>query len=327
MKQMPDVASSEELALRGNLDKVGMANVSMPVRIKNSQGEEFMAPALCDAFISLDDPNSKGIHMSRLYLKLEEILSKEVLNFSTLKKLLEQFKQSHGDLSHNNYIEVKFDLMEKRKALKSDKQGWRAYPVKYKVSYKDKNQKNKKSGYIYELGLQVMYSSTCPCSAALARQLIQEGFRKKFDGKTIDAEEVYHWLGTTEGISATPHSQRSYLDLKLTIQNDLVQKEANQQEGSTSVLHPLKFIDLCEEVLATPVQTAVKRVDEQEFARLNAQNLMFCEDAARRMKKILDADSRVQDYHARVRHIESLHAHDAVSVVTKGLADGYRGEE
>jgi GTP cyclohydrolase I len=31
------------------------------------------------------------------------------------------------------------------------------------------------------------------------------------------------------------------------------------------------------------VQTAVKRADEQAFALANGQNLMFCEDAARRL--------------------------------------------
>ena len=68
----------------------------------------------------------------------------------------------------------------------------------------------------------------------------------------------------------------------------------------------------------TPVQTAVKREDEQAFAKLNADNLMFCEDAARRVHAALDADERVVDFHAKVSHFESLHAHDAVAVVTKG---------
>ena len=39
------------------------------------------------------------------------------------------------------------------------------------------------------------------------------------------------------------------------------------------------LVDAVEETLATLVRTAVKHEDEQEFARLNAANLMFCEDA------------------------------------------------
>ena len=72
----------------------------------------------------------------------------------------------------------------------------------------------------------------------------------------------------------------------------------------------------------TPVQTAVKREDEQAFARLNAENLMFCEDAARRVAAALSADPRIQRFDAEVAHFESLHAHDAVARVTgQGAAE------
>ena len=72
-----------------------------------------------------------------------------------------------------------------------------------------------------------------------------------------------------------------------------------------------------------PVQTAVKREDEQAFALANGQNLMFCEDAARRMQRALDADERIADFRVQATHHESLHPHDAVAVATKGIAGGY----
>jgi GTP cyclohydrolase I len=67
----------------------------------------------------------------------------------------------------------------------------------------------------------------------------------------------------------------------------------------------------------------VKREDEQAFARLNGQNLMFCEDAARRMQSALQADERIADFWLRASHFESLHAHDAVAVAVKGVEGGY----
>ena len=72
------------------------------------------------------------------------------------------------------------------------------------------------------------------------------------------------------------------------------------------------------------MQAAVKRADEQEFARLNGQNLMFCEDAARRLKHALNQLSEFDDFWLRVNHYESLHAHDAVAVTAKGISGGYR---
>ncbi|CAH2810686.1 MAG: GTP cyclohydrolase I (EC type 2 [uncultured Caballeronia sp.] len=47
------------------------------------------------------------------------------------------------------------------------------------------------------------------------------------------------------------------------------------------------LIDRIEQALGTPVQTAVKRADEQAFVALNGQNLMFVEDAARRVQGVL----------------------------------------
>ncbi len=88
----------------------------------------------------------------------------------------------------------------------------------------------------------------------------------------------------------------------------------------------IDMIDLIEDALKTPVQTAVKREDEQAFALANGQNLMFCEDAARRMQRALDADERIADFRVRATHHESLHPHDAVAVATKGVAGGYRAD-
>ncbi len=71
---------------------------------------------------------------------------------------------------------------------------------------------------------------------------------------------------------------------------------------------------MLESAIGTPVQTVVKRSDEQEFARLNANNLMFCEDAARRLKKHLELTQFVKHYCFKIDHRESLHAHNAIVI-------------
>ena len=62
----------------------------------------------------------------------------------------------------------------------------------------------------------------------------------------------------------------------------------------------------------------VKREDEQAFAELNAANPMFVEDAARLFCKQLQLDLRVSDFRVIANHQESLHSHDAISVLTEG---------
>ncbi len=75
---------------------------------------------------------------------------------------------------------------------------------------------------------------------------------------------------------ATPHSQRSVAEIKVQLNHKVTDFPV------------IALIDAIEDALQTPVQAAVKRADEQEFARLNGQNLMFCEDAARRLKHSLN---------------------------------------
>jgi GTP cyclohydrolase I len=168
-----------------------------------------------------------------------------------------------------------------------------------------------KGHFSLELGCEVVYSSTCPCSAALARQLIQDRFAQDFArGRPVDYDAVIAWLGSEQGICATPHSQRSVAHVRVKL-------------APGFDLPIIELIDRVEAALQTPVQTAVKREDEQAFALLNGQNLMFCEDASRRIQAALDVDDRIVDFHVRATHQESLHPHDAVAVATKGVAGGF----
>jgi GTP cyclohydrolase I len=123
---------------------------------------------------------------------------------------------------------------------------------------------------------------------------------------------MHEWLGSTEGIVATPHSQRSVAEVKVQLSENVTDFPI------------VELIDAVEGALKTPVQAAVKREDEQEFARLNGQNLMFCEDASRRLQHTLNQMPNFRDFWLRVNHYESLHAHDAVSVTTKGVPGGYK---
>ena len=84
----------------------------------------------------------------------------------------------------------------------------------------------------------------------------------------------------------------------------------------------LSLIGQLESSIGTPVQTAVKRSDEQEFARLNASNLMFCEDAARRVKRALGEMASIKSYWFKIEHQESLHAHNAVVVDGSVFSEG-----
>lgn len=302
---MPDVASQPHFGAKGALNWVGMSEIQMPVFVLNSRGEKIQTLAHVQAYVNLPNPEDKGIHMSRLFLTLDEMLAMSELTPALMQRIVERFVASQHGLSDAAFLQCRFDYFDKRPSLKSANEGWRSYPVKLTAV-------QRADTFEAEIALDIPYSSTCPCSAALSRQLIQEGFRNSFgDEGAVDAEAVYDWLGTPQGISATPHSQRSMAQIKIR----------PQQIDASLPLTAL--IDRVENALQTPVQSVVKREDEQEFARLNAANLMFCEDAARRLLNALSDDAGIADFWVRVNHLESLHAHDAVAVVVKGVNGGY----
>ncbi len=301
---MPDIAVAARPATEGTLDWVGMSEIRQPLTLQDG-GQTREVNARIQVFVDLDDPSAQGIHMSRLYLLLDQHAQTRPLTPAGLKLLLSSLLETHRSLSTRAFIQFDFDYFVRRPALVSDYSGWNSYPVTIKGALSE--------GQMHiELGLGVLYSSTCPCSAALARQLIQEQFQKDFGGQARPCfSEVRAWLGRQESINATPHSQRSFARLLMRL------------EGHDDEFGIIDFIDLTENALETPVQTAVKREDEQAFALKNGMNPMFCEDAARKVKQALGARDDVLDFWLRVEHYESLHAHDAVSIVTKGVHGGY----
>lgn len=131
--------------------------------------------------------------------------------------------------------------------------------------------------------LDYVYSSTCPCSLELSEH----------------ARE-------TRGQLATPHSQRSVARVSVVL-----------DPGATIVWFE-DLIEMCRDAVPTETQVMVKREDEQAFAELNASNPIFVEDAARLFAERLQADARIGDFRVAASHQESLHSHDAISVLTEG---------
>lgn len=297
-KNLPDVALETAAASTPqftSIDWVGMGSIELPILLKQKDGV-YRIPARADAKVSLDKKPSRGIHMSRLYLIVQEVLTKNEMSLGLLGQATEEFLKTHEDLSTQARVQVQFEAPLVRPALKSGNQAWRSYPIILSAVNKD--------GTIsYYAEVVVTYSSTCPASAALSRQLIQDAFKQQFGGPAVDFDVIHSWLGTTQGIVATPHAQRSFARVKAEV-------GPNFDYGS--------LIDLVEEALQTAVQGAVKREDEQEFALRNGQNLMFCEDAARRVQAQLEQKSEIFDYVAEFSHVESLHPHNAVSHISKG---------
>ena len=130
--------------------------------------------------------------------------------------------------------------------------------------------------------IDYVYSSTCPCSLELS-----EHARK------------------TRRQLATPHSQRSVARISAVL------------AGSERLWFE-DLVEICRIAVPTETQVMVKREDEQAFAELNAANPIFVEDATRLFCKALKSDNRIGDFRVIASHQESLHSHDAISILTEG---------
>ncbi len=135
-----------------------------------------------------------------------------------------------------------------------------------------------------------VYSSACPCSAELSEH----------------ARDV-------RGAYAVPHNQRSKARVKVEV-----------ADGADLSIEDLQAH--CLNALKTETQVMVKREDEQAFAELNGAHIKFVEDAARLVYAELAEDSRIVDFQVACSHLESLHSHDAVSVICKGVPGGMKAD-
>jgi len=300
IKSLPDVAQQRipELQLSpSTLKWVGMSDVQMPLRWQGSQ-----IPAALRAQVNLKDGSKRGIHMSRLYQHLVQDLSSSELSWSVLHTLAQKFVQSQEGLSDSSRLQVRLQWPRLRAALKSELSGWRLYPVEMEVE-------TGPGRNLARLGVEILYSSTCPASAALSREVWKDEFSQKFPPSLdLSSRGVLAWIDSHAGMPAAPHAQRSSARVQVSFPVGDKGAEISADQ----------LIEGLEHVLATPVQTAVKRVDEQEFARLNGQNPMFCEDAARRVQGWLESLKFLSGYYGIFEHQESLHPHNAVAEIEKG---------
>ena len=145
----------------------------------------------------------------------------------------------------------------------------------YNVSFE--GEIDKKSNFNKFIHFDFVYSSACPCSYELAEYARNN--RKKI---------------------AVAHSQRSVARISIKYNGNIFIEDIQE---------------ICENALKTETQVIVKREDEMAFAELNGSFLKFVEDATRLLYKELIKDQRIEDFRIICSHQESLHSHDAISVI------------
>lgn len=303
---------------RVKLNKVGVSGVDLPINLKRRDGSVQQLHARTSLYGSLDNPDSKGLNLSRFPILMHEKIA-DHMTIEGLKSVLVALQEKQG--SHSVYCKLAFKYPWVQEALRTrqeidthqyaDDNGWTEEALKrdtFKIVEGIHLSHKKMVGHIFYdtvlegqlhgdqykffLTVNYVYSSTCPCSFELAQ----------------DARD-------RRGKAANGHSQRSIA--KLTVQFD----------PDKHVVWIEDVVELARKQVPTEVVIICKRRDEQAFAELNGSNLLFTEDSARLLYEGLDqwfADGKISDFSIVTDHLESLHPWNATAIVSKGIAGGLR---
>ncbi|MFW9871836.1 MAG: GTP cyclohydrolase FolE2 [Candidatus Thorarchaeota archaeon] len=141
--------------------------------------------------------------------------------------------------------------------------------------------------YKFFQGVIVQYASYCPCSA-----------------------ELCDHLGNNSS-KGFPHNQRSFADVLVEVE-------------PPSYIWLEDIIETVETKIKTLPYPIIKRVDEQEIARIAAENPIFVEDAIRLISEGLN-EMPLHDWIVKCTHEESIHTSEAISVNWKGISNGFNG--
>ncbi len=221
------------------------------------------------------------------------------INMSRIMRVFYKYQERifTPDLLHEILLEYKDEISAHRAQLKLEFE----YPILkpslrsglegwqyYKCAFEAKiDELNRFKKFIH---FDFIYSSACPCSSELSEH-------------ARESRNIY-------GI---PHSQRSTARVSVEVaENQHLEIETLQK--------------ICLKALKTETQVMVKREDEQAFAEMNGAFTKFVEDAARLLYESLAEEPKITDFQVACAHLESLHSHDAVAVINKGVLGGFTGQ-
>lgn len=275
------------------IQQVGVENVEVPFKLESKYGGFHQLNANVSMRTNLGK-DTKGISMSRLLLTLKPYLDLP-LKQKLIQQILQDLKKNVGSTA--SYMKFEFRMPISRKSILSDYQ----FPIYYKCRFEgqlyevpdvfesgDLNFPMKEVFRFYQ-GVIIQYASYCPCSAELSNHLEKTGDK------------------------GFPHNQRSFADILI--------------EGDNKKYLWLEdIIEAVESRIKTLPYPIIKRIDEQEIARVASLNPMFVEDAIREISSALNELEGVHDWTVKCSHEESIHTSEAIAINWKGVPGGFGGK-
>lgn len=283
---LPDIQGTEPMIKRA-IQQVGVENVIVPFLLQLKSGGMRQMRADVSMRTNLE-AGVKGISMSRLLRTLKKYIDvplKQSLIYEILKDLAKNI------VSKESHMKFNFMLPIEKKSPITDN----SFPIYYKCSFEGQmkaesfeevDKKGTEYTFRFFQGVVIQYASYCPCSTELCNDL------------------------KSKGLNGFPHAQRSFAHVLI--------------QGKQSVYIMLEdIIEAVERAVKTIPYPIIKREDEQEVARIAAENPIFVEDAIRAISEELDNMEGISDWIVKCVHEESIHTSEAIAINWKGVEGGF----
>ncbi len=283
LDSLPDIQDTEPMIYRP-IRQVGVEGITVPFLLQLKAGGMRQMTADVSMRTNLNS-TTKGISMSRL-LRTLMMYIEVPLKQVLIKEILRALIVEVG--SSKAYMSFDFQLPISRPSVLSKYE----FPIYYKTRFEGQMEMLERgenyiiSDWKFFQGVEVQYASYCPCSAELSTDL------------------------RSKGVEGFPHAQRSFAHVLI------------QGDGVT-YLWLEDIIKCVESAIKTLPYPIIKREDEQEIARIAAENPIFVEDAVRAISEQLDDLDGVYDWIVKCVHEESIHTSEAIAVNYKGIHGGF----
>jgi GTP cyclohydrolase I len=280
---LPDIQCTEP-TIKRPINQVGVEGVVVPFLLQLKSGGFRQMTARVSMRTDLGS-DTKGISMSRLLRTLKKYIEVP-LKQVLIKEILKNLIEEVGSLKA--FMRFDFDLPIQRPSIKSDYEFPIYHPARFEgqLEMLERGETHIISDWRFFQGVVVQYASYCPCSAELSADL------------------------RSKGSAGFPHAQRSFAHI-------LIQGDGRTYLWLEDIV---KCVELAIKTLPYPI---IKREDEQEIARIAAENPIFVEDAIRAISEKLDNLDGVYDWIIKCIHEESIHTSEAIAINYKGIHKGF----
>jgi GTP cyclohydrolase I len=264
------------------IDKVGVKNVTYPIRLRERAGGEQTTVARISMYVSLPH-NQKGTHMSRFMEVLNTATTGDGASAVTTDDLAALTHAIRERLdAPEAHFQAEFTYFVRKHAPVTGAVGLMDYKVTIEAVSRVNEAGQVESDFI--LGVKAPATSLCPCS------------------KEISAYGA--------------HNQRCEIEAKVRFAQPAASTTTNSNTKPKTVWIE-DLVEIAEGAASEQVYAVLKRPDEKHVTEAAYDNPKFVEDIVRDLALTLEADDRITWYSIDSENFESIHSHNAYAQITR----------